>query len=122
MGARGTTLTFTVTHDERDGGGVCLRLAGELDLGAAGALNAEIDRLVADGERHLLLDLGGLTFCDSTGIAAFVRGDNMAAAHGGWLRLSGATGRVDRVLQITGLADVLRYQPETADPRSSSAR
>ncbi|MEV4726382.1 STAS domain-containing protein [Micromonospora humida] len=122
VGARGTTLTFTVTHAERDDGGVCLRLVGELDLSSAGALNTEIDRLAAGGERHLLLDLTGLTFCDSTGIAAFVRGDNLAAARGGWLRLYGATGRVDRVLQITGLADVLRYQPDTADPRSPSAR
>ncbi|WP_328346145.1 STAS domain-containing protein [Micromonospora sp. NBC_00421] len=115
-------MTFTVTHTERDGGGACLRLVGELDLGAAGALNAEIDRLAAAGERHLLLDLTELTFCDSTGIAAFVRGDNLAAAGGGWLRLFGATGRVDRVLQITGLAEVLRYQPDTVDPRSQAAR
>ncbi|WFE66321.1 STAS domain-containing protein [Micromonospora sp. WMMD714] len=114
-------MTFTVTHAEREGSGVCLRLAGELDLGAAGTLNAEIDRLTAAGERHLLLDLTELTFCDSTGIAAFVRGDNLAVARGGWLRLAGATGRVDRVLRITGLADVLRYQPDTVDPRSSSA-
>ncbi|MFJ6198899.1 STAS domain-containing protein [Micromonospora sp. NPDC092111] len=113
-------MTFTVTHAERDGAGRCLRLVGELDMSTAGELNTEIDRLVADGERRLLLDLTELTFCDSTGIAAFVRGDNLAAADGGWLRLVGATGRVDRVLQVTGLADVLRYRPEPADPRSQS--
>lgn len=112
---------FTVTQSPRDGGGVCLRLVGELDMSTAGELNATLDRLAADGARHLLLDLTELTFCDSTGIAAFVRGDNRAAAHGGWLRLTGATGRVDRVLQVTGLAEVLRYQPDMADPASQDA-
>ncbi|TDB71479.1 STAS domain-containing protein [Micromonospora sp. KC723] len=113
-------MTFTVTHSPRDGGGVCLRLAGELDLSTSGELNETIDRLATQGERHLLLDLSELTFCDSTGIAAFVRGDNRASAAGGWLRLTGASGRVDRVLQVTGLADVLRYIPDTMDPATPS--
>lgn len=118
MGARGITLAFTVTYATQDGGGACLRLAGELDLSTAPELNAAIDRLTAEGERHLLLDLSELTFCDSTGIAAFVRGDNRAAAEGGWLRVTGASGRVERVLQMTGLAEVLRYDADTPDPAS----
>ena len=114
-------MAFTVTYVLLDGDGACLRLAGELDLSTAPELNAAIDRLTAEGERHLLLDLSELTFCDSAGIAAFVRGDNRAAADGGWLRVTGATGRVARVLQVTGLAEVLSHEPETSGPRSPSA-
>lgn len=114
-------MAFTVTYAPRDGGGAWLRLAGELDLSSVPELNAVIDRLTAEGERRLLVDLSQLTFCDSTGIAAFVRGDNRAAADGGWLRVTGATGRVERVLQVTGLAEVLKYEAETPDPRSPSA-
>ncbi|MEH1030126.1 MULTISPECIES: STAS domain-containing protein [Micromonospora] len=114
-------MTFSVSYAGREGGGVYLRLAGELDMSTAGELTATIDRLAADGERRMLLDLTDLTFCDSTGMAVFVRGDNRAAADGGWLRLTGATGRVDRVLRVTGLAEVLRYQPDSVDPASRSA-
>ena len=115
-------MTFTVTYAQRDGGGVCLRLAGELALGTAPELNSAIDRLIAEGRRELLLDLTGLTFCDSSGIAAFVRGDNLAAAaDGGWLRVTGATGRVARVLQVTGLAEVLRHVHDTVDPAAPAA-
>ena len=41
-------------------------------------------------------------------------------AAGGWLRVTGAGGRVDRVLQVTGLAEVLRYEPSRADPTARS--
>ncbi|GGR74941.1 anti-sigma factor antagonist [Micromonospora fulviviridis] len=114
-------MTFTVTRTGLDGSPARLRLAGELDLSTAPELTAAIDRLAAEGHRELLLDLAELTFCDSTGIAAFVRGDNLAAAAGGWLRITGATGRVARVLQMTGLAEVLRYEGGTADPATPAA-
>ncbi|MEU5906952.1 STAS domain-containing protein [Micromonospora sp. NPDC047527] len=114
-------MTFSVSYAGRDGGSVCLRLAGELDMSTAPELTAAIDRLTAAGERRMVLDLSDLTFCDSTGMAVFVRGDNRAAADGGWLRLTGAVGRVDRVLRVTGLAEVLRYQPDSIDPASRSA-
>ncbi|MFG2054720.1 STAS domain-containing protein [Micromonospora sp. NPDC048930] len=114
-------MTLTVTYAQRDGS-ACLRLAGELDMSTAPQLNDAIDRLAAEGQRQFLLDLTELTFCDSTGIAAFVRGDNAAAADGGWLRITGATGRVARVLEVTGLAEVLRYEADTPDTPSPSAR
>ncbi|MEU1362050.1 STAS domain-containing protein [Micromonospora zamorensis] len=114
-------MTFSVRHVEFDGAGACLRLTGELDLSTTPELSAAIDRLTAAGETRVLLDLTDLTFCDSTGMAVFVRGDNRVAADGGWLRLTGASGRVERVLRVTGLADVLRYEPEAVDPASRSA-
>ncbi|NJP35534.1 STAS domain-containing protein [Micromonospora thermarum] len=109
-------MTFSVTYAERDGDTARLRLSGELDLSTAAELNAVLDRLAAAGAHRFLVDLSDLTFCDSTGIAAFVRADNRAAARGGWLRLTGATGRVHRVLQVTGLAEVLRHDSDTGNP------
>lgn len=87
-------------------------LAGELDIVTVPELHAALDRLLDEGHQRLLVDLTELTFCDSSGLAAFVRGDDRADSGGGWLRLTGATGRVDRVLRISGLADLLRYDQE----------
>ncbi|MBX7266670.1 STAS domain-containing protein [Micromonospora sp. Llam7] len=110
-------MAFTVTRvDHDDGGPVRLRLAGELDMSGAPQLDAAIDGLATAGERRLLVDLTDLTFCDSTGIAALVRGDSLAAGEGGWLRVTGATGRVERVLKLTGLAEVLGYGFDLVDP------
>ncbi|MGX7673357.1 STAS domain-containing protein [Plantactinospora sp. DSM 117369] len=101
---------------------VRLHLAGELDVTTAPRLGAEIDQLVDDGHHRLLADLAELTFCDSSGLAAFVRGDDRAGSRGGWLRLTGATGRVERVLRISGLDDLLRYDREQHDPAALGDR
>ncbi|MFC6016975.1 STAS domain-containing protein [Plantactinospora solaniradicis] len=91
---------------------VRIHLAGELDIVTVPEFNAALDRLLDEGQRRLLVDLTELTFCDSSGLAAFVRGDDQAVSRGGWLRLTGATGRVDRVLRISGLAELFRYDRE----------
>lgn len=88
---------------------VRVHLGGELDIVTTPELNAVLDQLLDDGRRHLLVDLAELTFCDSGGLSAFVRGDDRAGARGGWLRLTGATGRVDRLLRISGLVELLGY-------------
>jgi anti-sigma B factor antagonist len=113
-------VAFAVTYAQRDEGAACLRLVGELDMDTAPQLNDAIDRLATAGQRRFLLDLTELTFCDSTGIAAFIRGNNRVSADGGWLRVTGATGRVARVLDVTGLADVLGYDADPSHPLSPS--
>lgn len=85
-------------------------LAGELDLSTAARLQTAIDELVAQGRHRLVVDLTGLTFCDSTGLTTFVRGNRDCSAKGGWLRLSGAQGHVERVIGISGLLEVLAYR------------
>ncbi|MEV0729853.1 MULTISPECIES: STAS domain-containing protein [Polymorphospora] len=102
-------MTLAITRGESDGTAV-LRLSGELDMATVPVLNSGVDELLGDGRHHILLDLEGLAFCDSAGMASFVRGDNECAARGGWLRLTGFTGPVERVLRVTGLVEVLNYE------------
>jgi anti-anti-sigma factor len=84
-----------------------LMLEGELDLSTAPRLSDRIDEVVGEGRFRILVDLAALTFCDSTGMSAFVRGHHRCADGGGWLRLVGARGTVARVLQISGLDTLL---------------
>ncbi|MFY1692804.1 STAS domain-containing protein [Plantactinospora sp. WMMB782] len=78
-------------------------LEGELDLATVPQLNDRIDQLLETGHPHIVLDLSQLSFCDSTGLSAFVRGSNLCVDAGGWLRVTGATSVVARVLTVTGL-------------------
>jgi anti-sigma B factor antagonist len=103
-------VMFSVSRDDR-GDVTVLALAGELDMSTAPQVSDLVDDALADGRVRLLLDLTQVTFCDSTGMAAFVRGYYACAEAGGWLRLAGARGAVAWVLSISGLDTLLDDEP-----------
>ncbi|HSK49269.1 MAG TPA: STAS domain-containing protein [Solirubrobacterales bacterium] len=117
-------------HEERDGplliraeaapgGGHVLALSGELDLKNAETLAVEIAKSgVADGD-SLTIDLGGLEFIDSTGIALLVSVFRRFNAAGGQLRLVPSRSEsVRRVMELTGLDRTLPFddRKESHDP------
>jgi anti-sigma B factor antagonist len=59
-----------------DAGGpvLLLRVGGEVDASTAGALGEAFDLAVREHEGHVVLDAGGVTFIDSTGISTLVAG------------------------------------------------
>ena len=67
-----TQDVFEFETEERDGVAV-VRLAGELDLAEVGPLQAEFDRLCANGFAKLTVDLSELDFLDSTGLHVLLR-------------------------------------------------
>jgi anti-sigma B factor antagonist len=91
---------------------VVLRLRGELDMAGAPELLARVGALVDGGTTRVLVDLTELSFCDSAGLNAFIRGDRAATRAGGWLRLTGARGHVARVIELSGVLPVLGYRPD----------
>ncbi|NJP65611.1 STAS domain-containing protein [Streptomyces spiramenti] len=97
---------LTISPVDADSGPV-LEVGGDLDYATAPALRAAVKALTPTAGQMLLLDLGGLTFCDSSGIAVFVAARNHAAAHGAELALAAVPPQTVRVLGVTGLAQVL---------------
>lgn len=97
---------LTIAPVDADSGPV-LEVGGDLDYATAPTLRAAVTALAPAAGQLLLLDLGGLTFCDSSGIAVFVAARNHAAAHGAELALAAVPPQTVRVLNVTGLAQVL---------------
>ena len=63
---------------------------------------------VLDGDKPcLLLDLSGVNFMDSTGVGIMVNAFNRVREKQGAIAFCGATQRVHRVLQISGLLSKL---------------
>jgi anti-sigma B factor antagonist len=52
--------------------GLVINVAGELDMATAPALRERLSRATADGASALVLDLRGVTFMDSIGLAAIL--------------------------------------------------
>jgi anti-sigma B factor antagonist len=54
-------------------GAARLELVGELDIGTGAQLDDAVARVLEDGCRHLVIDLAGTTFLDSSGLGALIR-------------------------------------------------
>lgn len=88
-----------------------LTLTGEFDLAAASQLTAAgLAALVGPAQVELQLDLSGVSFIDSSGIAALVQLKNAAAERGHRLVLINPAPRVVEVLELTGLAEVFQIE------------
>lgn len=98
--------------EERGGGGeITLVLVGELDTAMAARLQKAVARLCADGAlRRLTIDLRGLDFIDSTGLAAIVFASRLCERCGGELALIRGQDTVQQVFALTGLLDQLPFR------------
>jgi anti-sigma B factor antagonist len=79
-------------------------LRGELDLVDAAAVAAALTA-VAVRDPWIIVDLAGLAFIDSSGVAALVRGRRQAWQACGDLVLAAPQQAVSRVLAVTRLTD-----------------
>jgi len=86
-------------------GQVIVTLRGQLDLAEAARVAAAL-AVVAAREPQIIVDLAALEFIDSSGVAALVRGRNLARRAGGELLLAAPQQQVLRVLTLTRLIDV----------------
>ena len=97
----------------RTGTSHTLELAGELELATAPTLNAQLDAALADGADLVLVDLSGLEFIDSTGIALLVEAHNRLNENGEgtdrFLLVRSDAPAVARVMRMTELDRRLRF-------------
>ncbi|HEY7829915.1 MAG TPA: STAS domain-containing protein [Solirubrobacteraceae bacterium] len=92
-----------------DNGTASLSLEGELDIATAPSLEMRLDELEAHGSTHLMVDLGGLAFIDSTGLRVLLQANARAQQRGHELTLRPARENVQQVFEITGAQDVLSF-------------
>jgi anti-sigma B factor antagonist len=98
---------------EREGGVV--RAKGRLDLVGAPQLRTVVDGAVAEGERRIVLDLGGVEFIDSSGLGAVINGLRAARQAGGDLRVAGASGQVVVAMELMKLDKMFRRYDSVED-------
>jgi anti-anti-sigma factor len=95
------TQPFTIDRVGRPGGPVLLRLSGELDVMSAAVLRARLLDLMPQ-RLPLTLELRGLDFMDSSGLAALLELRSRARQIGWPVTIRGARGRVRELLERTG--------------------
>ncbi|MCX4776217.1 STAS domain-containing protein [Streptomyces sp. NBC_01264] len=103
-----TTTLIDLKAAVRNQGDVRVTLAGELDFHTAGLVEPRLNDLAASGHRSLVLDLSGISFCDSSGIGLFLRVDQRCRWSGTRLRLCGVPRLVAKSMRVLGADRTLR--------------
>ncbi len=85
-----------------------ITVSGELDLASSPALQEELDRVAASESQLLIIDLRDLDFMDSTGLSVLVRAHQRIEEQGRQLAMVKGPQQVQRLLNLTGVADRLR--------------
>nr|WP_081539808.1 MULTISPECIES: STAS domain-containing protein [Kitasatospora] len=105
----------------RPPGALVVRPEGELDHDSVGPLRDVLERAVADPPGRLVVDCGGLDFCDSTGLNLLLRAHGAARRAGVPLLLAAPGPVLGRILEITGADEVLDVHPTVEDALAAEA-
>ena len=89
-----------------------LVLTGELDLAPAADLETTLLRLCSAGTKAIAIDLSKLRFMGSIGLRLILLARELCDEHGYEFRLIAGPANIQRVFEMTGLLDVLPFQPE----------
>ena len=97
-----------MTISERSSGTVCiLDVDGPITIGpGAEQLTDKVRSLLHQGQKHLLINLAGVPYMDSTGLGAMVHAYATATRQGGSVKLLNSTKKLHDLLVITKLATV----------------
>jgi anti-sigma B factor antagonist len=123
--SQGWSVEGTGFSAESRGDSMVITIHGDLDIVTSPQLDESLTRAEST-HRRIILDLGGVDFLDTSGLAVIVGHWKKLESAGGMLALAGARYRYTKTLWITGLADKLtlyptveeglRAQAETATP------
>lgn len=87
---------------------------GRLNMVGAPGLREIVAKVVEEGSSHVVVDLGGTEFMDSSGLGALIGCLKLARQAGGDLRIANVRPQVRMVLELTSMHRVLTPY-DTAD-------
>ena len=91
-----------------DGDTVRISLQGDLDLATNAAVRGCVDQALAEsGPERLLIDMTGVTFCDSAGIEALLYARTVSLERGTTFRVANVGGISLVALEMTGVLPLL---------------
>ncbi|WP_432080404.1 STAS domain-containing protein [Streptomyces sp. WAC 04229] len=113
-------MTENLTVHVRTGtAGAVIELAGELDHHTAHEVRAALPGLGLRPGQQLVLDLAGLTFCDSSGLTVLIAARNHALAADASIALAAVPERVSRVFRVVGLDQVFPTHPTAREAEAA---
>lgn len=110
--------SFTISSHRLEQG-IVIAPAGDVDLATAPIVEDELRR-AEQSDGVIVLDLGQVSFMDSTGLRVVITADQRARDRGASLRIAHVPPQVGRLFDLVGIAehleivDVLERRPDVA--------
>ncbi len=98
----------------QQGGFTVVSVTGEVDLYSSPRMREAILAGVSRKDPRVIVDLAGVSYMDSSGIATLVEALQLTRKHGGRLMLAGLTERVREVFELARLESVFELVPDVA--------
>jgi anti-sigma B factor antagonist len=92
-----------------------VKLGGKVDVYTAPKLREQLIDLGSNGVYHLVIDMEGVDFLDSTGLGVLLGGLKRVRAHEGTFQLVCNTERILKLFRITGLTKVFLIHTSVAE-------
>ena len=92
----------------KSGQTVTLVISGELGALTVSEIRPELDQIVADGDKRVVVDLRGLRLVDSSGVGAIVSLFKRVRAEGRQFEVTGVQGQPLQIFQVLRLDQVFR--------------
>ena len=97
---------ITLSTSTGEDGAVTVTVVGEVDTFTAPVLRSSLDTQLEQQPKSLVIDLSGVQFLGSAGLAVLVETQKSARSREVDLRLVATTRAVTRPLEVTGLIDL----------------
>ena len=101
---------------------IIVRVERPLRVPVSRALRREVRALLRRGERAIVVDLAEVSRIDAAGVGELIRAFNMTAAVDGALRIANASAWVRKILELTGLFDLLSGEEQVEPQRADANR
>lgn len=108
------TLVKFIVNIRQAGAASLVEVSGRLTSFEAGAFRDAILGLLKQGKSNIVLSLRGLEYLDSSGIGELVRNYLTVVKKGGSMKVVGLASKVEEILKITQLYQVLPEYPDEA--------